>query len=383
MIFFYDVKYCSLPTFNFIQDTYFQGRPEPVLTIIWLEAAYKNVAYTYYLIFNYFLKNYKGASNPQHVINIATAQTIKLIRLVVKMWPVKYIISWRLEAHASLASVKGRLWLQDASSPSLLLMGKGKKKAKKSRSPTKSPSSSPPSKSLSSSPPLKENHVTVDSPMTTNSNPASPTAKIQVDASKPASDAQIADLVAQQTDSDSDFDSEIGSSSNSTASDDSKLETPSAPVIAPVADPDTTNKLEGSTKTVNLITELVTPEIALADPELTTEAELEKESLAIPTLPTENTTKTTIPTGETQTTTEAGSKVPCPPPKDSYISQVKGIKQLKKTGESFILPSGEACVKIPNSVIEKNRRSWDCFVLGQFYVNPPSQGTIHNIANGI
>ncbi|KAF3500784.1 hypothetical protein F2Q69_00040113 [Brassica cretica] len=174
-------------------------------------------------------------------------------------------------------------------------MGKGKKKAKKSRSPTKSPSSSPPSKSpsssppSSSSPPLKENPVTVDLPMTT-SNPASPTAKTPVDASKPASDAdaQIADLVAQQT--------------SSTASEDSKLETPSAHVIAPVADPDTTNKLEGSTKIVNLVTELVTPEIALADPELTTEAELAKGSLAIPTLPTENTTKTTIPTGETQTT---------------------------------------------------------------------------------
>ncbi|KAL0772948.1 hypothetical protein Bca101_038099 [Brassica carinata] len=204
-------------------------------------------------------------------------------------------------------------------------MGKGKKKAKKSRSPTKSPSSSPPSKSpsssppSSSSPPLKENPVTVDLPMTT-SNPASPTAKTPVDASKPASDAdaQIADLVAQQT--------------SSTASEDSKLETPSAHVIAPVADPDTTNKLEGSTKIVNLVTELVTPEIALADPELTTEAELAKGSLAIPTLPTENTTKTTIPTGETQTT-EAGSKVPGPHPKASYVSQVKGIKQLKKTGE--------------------------------------------------
>ncbi|KAG2284375.1 hypothetical protein Bca52824_055595 [Brassica carinata] len=136
--------------------------------------------------------------------------------------------------------------LQDAPSPSLLLMGKGKKKAKKSRSPTKSPSSSPPSKSpsssppSSSSPPLKENPVTVDLPMTT-SNPASPTAKTPVDASKPASDAdaQIADLVAQQT--------------SSTASEDSKLETPSAHVIAPVADPDTTNKLEGSTKIVNLV----------------------------------------------------------------------------------------------------------------------------------
>ncbi|RID41400.1 hypothetical protein BRARA_J01365 [Brassica rapa] len=52
-------------------------------------------------------------------------------------------------------------------------------------------------------------------------------------------------------------------------------------------------------------------------------------------------------------------------------------------GEAFTLPSGEACVKIPNSVIEKNRKSWEPFVLGQFYSDPPTQGTLHNIVNGI
>lgn len=40
-------------------------------------------------------------------------------------------------------------------------------------------------------------------------------------------------------------------------------------------------------------------------------------------------------------------------------------------------------MKIPNSVIEKNQKAWDCFVLGQFYSDPPAQGTIHAIANGI
>ncbi|KAG7587431.1 Endonuclease/exonuclease/phosphatase superfamily [Arabidopsis thaliana x Arabidopsis arenosa] len=68
----------------------------------------------------------------------------------------------------------------------------------------------------------------------------------------------------------------------------------------------------------------------------------------------------------------------------SYVSLVKGSsKQLSKKGVSFILPSGEACIKIPNAVIEKNRKSWDCFVLGQFYSEPPSQGIIQNIVNGI
>ncbi|KAF8113337.1 hypothetical protein N665_0051s0031 [Sinapis alba] len=51
--------------------------------------------------------------------------------------------------------------------------------------------------------------------------------------------------------------------------------------------------------------------------------------------------------------------------------------------EAFTLPSGEACIQIPNSVIEKNRKSWEPFVLGQFYSDPLSQGTLHNIVNGI
>lgn len=69
--------------------------------------------------------------------------------------------------------------------------------------------------------------------------------------------------------------------------------------------------------------------------------------------------------------------------KDSWCDKAKGVKHLSKKGEAFTLPSGEACVKIPNSVIEKNRKSWEPFVLGQFYSDPPSQGTLHNIVNGI
>ncbi|KAL0741639.1 hypothetical protein Bca4012_083152 [Brassica carinata] len=69
--------------------------------------------------------------------------------------------------------------------------------------------------------------------------------------------------------------------------------------------------------------------------------------------------------------------------KDTWCDRARGVKQLSKKGEAFILPSGEACVKIPNSVIEKNRKAWERFVLGQFYSDPPSQGTLHNIVNGI
>ncbi|CAL9248339.1 unnamed protein product, partial [Arabidopsis halleri] len=69
---------------------------------------------------------------------------------------------------------------------------------------------------------------------------------------------------------------------------------------------------------------------------------------------------------------------------DSWVKLVKGTsKELKKKGIAFTLPSGEVCVKIPNSVIENNRKSWECFVIGQFYSDPPSQGTLHNIVNGI
>lgn len=69
---------------------------------------------------------------------------------------------------------------------------------------------------------------------------------------------------------------------------------------------------------------------------------------------------------------------------DNWVNQVKGFsKPLQKKGTAFTLDSGEACVKIPNSVIERNKKSWECFVLGQFYSEPPSQGTIHNIVNGI
>lgn len=57
--------------------------------------------------------------------------------------------------------------------------------------------------------------------------------------------------------------------------------------------------------------------------------------------------------------------------------------KLHKKGESYLLPLGESCVTIPNSVIEKNRRSWDSFIIGQFYSDPPSQGTIQMIVNGI
>ena len=48
-----------------------------------------------------------------------------------------------------------------------------------------------------------------------------------------------------------------------------------------------------------------------------------------------------------------------------------------------MLDSGEACVTIPNSVVEKNKKAWEYFILGQFYEDPPARGAIHAIVNGI
>lgn len=71
-------------------------------------------------------------------------------------------------------------------------------------------------------------------------------------------------------------------------------------------------------------------------------------------------------------------------PTEKWTGLFKGpVKTLQRKGQAFELPSGEACVRIPNSVIEKNKKAWECFILGQFYHEPPSQGTIHNIVNGI
>ncbi|RID51920.1 hypothetical protein BRARA_H02553, partial [Brassica rapa] len=60
----------------------------------------------------------------------------------------------------------------------------------------------------------------------------------------------------------------------------------------------------------------------------------------------------------------------------------KPVDEWKK-GTPFTLPSGEKCIKIPNSLIEKNKKSWESFVIGQFYSDPPAQSLIHNIVNGI
>lgn len=38
---------------------------------------------------------------------------------------------------------------------------------------------------------------------------------------------------------------------------------------------------------------------------------------------------------------------------------------------------------IPNAVVEKNKKAWECFIVGQFYEDSPPKGAVHAIVNGI
>ncbi|CAD5327197.1 unnamed protein product [Arabidopsis thaliana] len=78
------------------------------------------------------------------------------------------------------------------------------------------------------------------------------------------------------------------------------------------------------------------------------------------------------------------SRGPSPSPATAPATPVKELLNgFKSKAQLFTLPSGEACVKIPDSIIEKHKKSWESFILGQFYSDPPAQGTIHTIVNGI
>lgn len=168
------------------------------------------------------------------------------------------------------------------------------------------------------------------------------------------------------------------------------LKTDSVPVIATEADPDMTKQTAGIL------------EIAVtADPSNANQSEAKTPDKAVENIPLDpviTVTADPVSVNHSGKEPETANQNPASPPAnlllsteqaapsktpDTYSSRVKSAKQLEKKGESFTLPSGETCIKMPNSIIEKHRKSWECFVLGQFYSDPPSQGTLHNIANGI
>lgn len=78
------------------------------------------------------------------------------------------------------------------------------------------------------------------------------------------------------------------------------------------------------------------------------------------------------------------SSHPVAPMKVSYSEIAQGSsRKMQRKGETFLLESGEICVSISNSVIEKNEHRWDDFIIPQFHAKAPSPGALHAIANGI
>ncbi|XP_010501556.1 PREDICTED: uncharacterized protein LOC104778826 [Camelina sativa] len=71
-------------------------------------------------------------------------------------------------------------------------------------------------------------------------------------------------------------------------------------------------------------------------------------------------------------------------PKPFWVDLLKDpAGSMSKKGETFILESGEMCVKIPNEVIIRNNKRWEPFIIGQFHGNLPPRGVLHAIFNGI
>ncbi|KAL0804395.1 hypothetical protein Bca101_096885 [Brassica carinata] len=70
-------------------------------------------------------------------------------------------------------------------------------------------------------------------------------------------------------------------------------------------------------------------------------------------------------------------------PTDFWKGYVKesSVKLLPEQ-TPYTLDSGSSRT-IPNSVVEKNKKAWEYFILGQFYEEPPARGAIHAIVNGI
>ena len=66
-----------------------------------------------------------------------------------------------------------------------------------------------------------------------------------------------------------------------------------------------------------------------------------------------------------------------------FVKEASEKLEPKETPFLFLLDSGESCVTIPNAVVEKNKKAWEYFILGQFYEEPPTRGAIHAIVNGI
>lgn len=80
----------------------------------------------------------------------------------------------------------------------------------------------------------------------------------------------------------------------------------------------------------------------------------------------------------------AGSDTQTPSAANLWKGFVKEAAETLDPKETpYLLDSGEACVTIPNVVVEKNKKAWEYFILGQFYEEAPARGAVHAIVNGI
>ena len=316
-------------------------------------------------------------------------------------------------SHPTSSAIRRRL-LSDLSAPS-------PPKQMKKKKPKKSPAKSPPAKLTPSKSPQKSSSPTKSSPSLSNSSleTKDPTE------SKDGSDAQIdfvVDAVAHHSSETSDLSSReivivAPSTDPSLLCDKTTMEVvPESSSVAPLIL--SAVETEGSGKTLVNMSELsstAAQAIPSIDSETSTATNDEAANSETLLRPATGSSSETTAIGLSKITGEAelrdggvkvqqqkilphtsevnenpmGSGAPekntsGSAPVDDGCARAKGVsKRLSKKGEGFTLPSGEACINIPNSVIEKNMKSWEPFVLGQFYSDPPSQGTLHNIVNGI
>ncbi|CAF1705090.1 unnamed protein product [Brassica napus] len=96
-----------------------------------------------------------------------------------------------------------------------------------------------------------------------------------------------------------------------------------------------------------------------------------------------------VPAIANQTGLSTTAPIPASSPGSLKAAEIwKGFRKgsspnLVPTETPFILESGEACVTIPNEVVEKNKKAWESFIIGQFYDDAPARAAVHAIVNGI
>uniref|UniRef100_A0A0D3DJ07 CCHC-type domain-containing protein n=1 Tax=Brassica oleracea var. oleracea TaxID=109376 RepID=A0A0D3DJ07_BRAOL len=66
-----------------------------------------------------------------------------------------------------------------------------------------------------------------------------------------------------------------------------------------------------------------------------------------------------------------------------FVKNRPHTQRLKPKETPYLLDFSEACVTIPNAVVERNMKAWENFIIGQFYEEPPARDAVQAIVNGI